>query len=78
MPNKVLNQPRIQRINTFIPVVLLSALVAVQTFTSQQRIVVDHRGAGLLVAAISLRFKAPFPLMMLLAGMTSALFYRFA
>lgn len=75
-PDSILNQPRIQRINTFIPVVLLSALVAVQTFGSKQNVVVDHRLAGVAVAAIALRFKASFPLVMLTAALASALVYR--
>ena len=76
-PESILNQPRIQRINTFIPVVLLSALVAVQTFGSKQEVVVDHRLAGVAAAAIALKFRAPFPIMMLIAGITSAVLYRF-
>ena len=75
-PESILNQPRIQRINTFIPIVLLSALVAVQTLGSQKEIVLDHRALGVAAAAIALRFKAPFPLMMLTAALVSALSYR--
>ena len=76
-PESILNQPRIQRINTFIPIVLLSALVAVQTLGSQKEITLDHRALGVAAAAIALRFKAPFPLMMLTAAIVSALAYRY-
>ncbi|MEY3736897.1 MAG: hypothetical protein RLZZ251_613 [Actinomycetota bacterium] len=75
-PDSLLNQPRIQRINTFIPIVLLSALVAVQTLGSQKAVVVDHRLVGVVAAAVALRFKAPFPLMMLTAAIVSAVIYR--
>lgn len=76
-PESILNQPRIQRINSFIPIVLLSALVAVQTLGAKQEVVLDHRIVGVTAAAIALRFKAPFPLMMLTAALISALTYRF-
>ena len=76
LPESLLNRPVIQRINSFIPIALLSALVAVQTFGADRNIVVDHRLAGVGAAAIALRFKASFPVMMLLAAIVSALVYR--
>ena len=76
IPDSLFANPRFQRINTLIPVVLLSALVAVQTLGNKASLVIDQRLAGVLVAAIALKFKAPFPLMMLLAAVTSALLYR--
>lgn len=76
VPQSILNHPRIQRINTFIPISLLSALVAVQTFTHKQELVIDHRLPGLAVAALALRWRAPFPVMMILAAITSAVIYK--
>ena len=76
IPDSLFANPRFQRINTLIPVVLLSALVAVQTFGNKSALVIDQRLAGVLVAAIALKLKAPFPLMMVLAALTSALIYR--
>lgn len=76
LPESLLNRPIIQRINSLIPIALLSALVAVQTFGADQNIAVDHRLAGVGAAAIALRFKASFPVMMLLAAIVSALVYR--
>ena len=76
LPESLLNRPIIQRINALIPIALLSALVAVQTFGTDQNIVVDHRLAGVGAAAIALRFKVSFPVMMLLAAIVSALVYR--
>ena len=46
LPQSTLNNPRVQRINTFIPIVLLSALVSVQTLTFNSEVVIDHRLAG--------------------------------
>ena len=76
-PESILNQPRIQRINSYIPIVLLSALVAVQTLGVKQEVVIDHRLAGVTAAALALRLKASFPLMMLTAALVSALIYRY-
>lgn len=76
LPESLLNNPRIQRINTYIPIVLLSALVAVQTLTVESDIAIDHRLVGVLVAAIALKMRVSFPLMMISAAMTSALVYN--
>lgn len=78
LPQSLLNRPRIQRINELIPVVLLSALVAVQTLTKNGNLAIDHRLLGVIVAAIALRFNAPFPIMMALAALASALTYNFS
>lgn len=76
IPESILNRPRLQRINVLIPVVLLSSLVAIQTFANEAQITIDHRLAGVTVAAVALKFRASFPIMMLLAAITSALVYR--
>ena len=55
---------------------LLSALVAVQTLTVESDIVIDHRLVGVVVAAIALKMRVSFPLMMISAAMTSALVYN--
>jgi branched-subunit amino acid transport protein len=77
LPESTLNNPRIQRVNTFIPIVLLSALVAVQTLTMDSEIIVDHRLVGVLVAAIALKMRVSFPVMMVSAALSSAMVYHF-
>lgn len=77
LPESTLNNPRIQRVNTFIPIVLLSALVAVQTLTIESKIIVDHRLIGVLVAAIALKMRVSFPIMMVSAAFSSAMVYHF-
>jgi branched-subunit amino acid transport protein len=77
LPQSMLNNPRLQRINTFIPIVLLSALVSVQTMTLNSEVVIDHRLAGVAVAALALKMRVSFPLMMVAAALTSALIYNF-
>lgn len=77
IPEKWLSHPRIQRINNLIPVALLSALVAVQSLTDKTKYVFDQRAAGVVVALIALKAKAPFPVVVLGAALTSAIVYKF-
>jgi len=77
VPEKWLSHPRIQSINALIPIALLSALVAVQTFTEKSQLMIDQRLLGLSVAIIALLLKVPFPLVVISAAASSALLYRF-
>ena len=52
-------------------------LVTVQSFTEKTKLVIDHRAAGIAVAFAALLAKAPFPVVIILAGVSSALVYRF-
>lgn len=76
IPERWLAHPKIQRINALIPIALLSALVAVQTFTDKGTVSIDHRLAGVSVAIIALMLKAPFPIVVLSAAVTSATVYN--
>lgn len=76
IPAKYLSHPRALRINTLIPVALLSALVAVQTFTNKTELVIDQRVGGLIAAIVALIFKAPFPVVVIAAAATSAALFR--
>ena len=76
IPQHWLEHPKIQRINAIIPIALLSALVAVQTFTEKSKLMIDHRLAGVSVAAIALLLKAPFPVVVLSAAISSAAIYN--
>jgi len=76
IPERWLAHPKIQRINTLIPIALLSALVAVQTFTNKSTVSIDHRLAGVSVAIIALLLKAPFPIVVLSAAISSAIIYN--
>jgi branched-subunit amino acid transport protein len=77
VPERWLSHPRIQKVNALIPIALLSALVAAQTFTSESKLMIDHRLLGLSVAILALLLKAPFPVVVITAATTSALLYRF-
>ena len=76
VPEKFLTNPRMLRINMLIPIALLSALVGVQTLTSKGKWVFDQRLAGVIVALIALRFKAPYFVVVISAAITSAVIYR--
>jgi branched-subunit amino acid transport protein len=77
IPQSWLAHPRIQRINTLVPIALLSALVAVQTFTDKTKFVLDQRAAGVGVAIAALIAKAPFPVVVVGAAIASSLIYNF-
>ena len=77
IPAKVISRERVLRINTLIPIVLLAALVAVQTMTTEGTPVIDHRIAGLCAGAIALYLKRSFLTVMLVAGIVGSLFYNF-
>lgn len=77
IPERYLSHPTVQRVNSLIPVALLSALVAVQTFTEKSRLLVDHRAAGVAVAVVALLLRAPFPLVVISSALTSAVLYHF-
>lgn len=76
VPERFLSHPRILRINTLIPIALLSALVAVQTVTDKSKLVIDQRLGGIAVAVIALFLKAPFPVVVIGSATASALLYR--
>ena len=77
VPEKFLTNPRMLRINTLIPIALLSALVGVQTLTEKGKWVIDQRVAGVIVALIALRLKAPYFVVVISAAATSAAIFHF-
>ena len=76
IPEKYVSNPRALRINTLIPIALLSALVGVQTVTQKGQWVIDQRLAGVAVALIALSLKAPYFVVVISAAITSAALYR--
>ena len=72
VPAAWLENARIQKFALYLPTALLAALVAVQSLGSEKNIVFDARSIGVLVAAVALFFKASFPIVVLLAALTSA------
>ncbi|MFF9869024.1 AzlD domain-containing protein [Streptomyces sp. NPDC013953] len=60
VPAAALEKPLVQRLSALLPVALLAALTAQQTFSAGDALVVDARGAGLAAAALALVLRAPF------------------
>jgi branched-subunit amino acid transport protein len=52
---------------------LLAALVATQAFASDEALVLDERGAGLVAAAVAILLKAPLLVVVVAAAVTAAL-----
>jgi branched-subunit amino acid transport protein len=73
VPAAWVEQPWVARVVDFVPAALLAALVAVQAFSSGQELVVDGRLAGLAVAAVALALRAPFIVVLIVAGAAGAL-----
>lgn len=73
VPASVLQNGWLMRVATLMPVALLSALVAVQTFGSGQGLTLDARAAGLAVAVVALLLRAPFLVVVVVAAITAAL-----
>jgi hypothetical protein len=72
VPMAVLQRPRVQRLAALLPVVLLAALIAVQTFAQGQVVSLDARAVGVLVAGIAVWRRAPFLLVVALAVAVTA------
>lgn len=73
VPARVLERAAVTRVAGMVTVALLAALVAVQGATSGRGLVLDSRIPALLVAAIALKLRAPFLLVVVLAAATAAL-----
>ncbi len=78
VPPAWVERPWVARVVEFVPAALLAALVAVQAATSGPDLVVDGRLAGLAVAAVALALRAPFIVVLALAGATGALLHAVA
>jgi branched-subunit amino acid transport protein len=73
VPAAWVEQPWVARVVDFVPAALLAALVAVQAATSGSHLVADGRLVGLAVAAVALALRAPFIVVLVLAGAAGAL-----
>ncbi|MFA9446630.1 AzlD domain-containing protein [Egicoccus sp. AB-alg6-2] len=73
VPDRVLERPAVRQIAGMLPVALLAALVAVQTFASGTALVLDARLAGVTVAVVAVLVRAPFLVVVLAAMATTAL-----
>ncbi|WP_200301602.1 AzlD domain-containing protein [Streptomyces adelaidensis] len=72
VPTGVLERPLVQRLAALLPVALLAALTAQQTFADGQVLVLDARASGLAAAAVALLLRAPFLLVVAAAVIVTA------
>lgn len=60
VPAQALERPLVRRLAGLVPVALLAALIAQQSFSADGALVVDARAAGLGAAGLALVLRAPF------------------
>ncbi|WP_329174047.1 AzlD domain-containing protein [Streptomyces sp. NBC_01477] len=73
VPAGVLERPLVKRLAALVPIALLAALTALQTFgTDQLRLAVDARAAGLAAAWVAVLLRAPFLVVIAAAVLVTA------
>ncbi|WP_394429698.1 AzlD domain-containing protein [Streptomyces sp. SGAir0957] len=60
VPAGALERPAVKRLAALLPVALLAALTAQQTFAEGRELILDARAAGVAAAAVALLLRAPF------------------
>ncbi|MDQ2944016.1 MAG: AzlD domain-containing protein [Candidatus Dormibacteraeota bacterium] len=73
LPARMLQDARVQRTVPLVPIALLAALVATQTFSTGRHLVLDVRAAALAVAIVAVLLRAPFLIVIAAAAATAAL-----
>jgi hypothetical protein len=73
VPERTLEKPVVARIAGLLTVALLAALLATQTMTTQSQIVFDGRLVAVAVAAVLLKLRAPFLVVVVAAAAVAAL-----
>jgi len=72
IPAGVLERPLVRSLAALLPVALLAALTAQQTFADGRVLVMDAKAAGLAAAAVALILRAPFLLVVAAAVVVTA------
>lgn len=73
LPQRWLQNDRVQRTVPLFPIALLSALIATGTFATGQHLQIDVRAAALVVAAGAVLLRAPFLVVVAAAAASAAL-----
>lgn len=72
VPRDQLERPTVVAVTALLPVALLAALVAVQALASGHALVADARVAGVAAAVTALLLRAPFLVVIAVAGVVAA------
>ncbi|MFI7384133.1 AzlD domain-containing protein [Streptomyces sp. NPDC049813] len=72
VPAGALERPVVKRLAALLPVALLAALTAQQTFAEGRVLVLDAKAAGLAAAALALLLRAPFLVVVAVAVVVTA------
>lgn len=73
VPRRILDHPRVAASANYLTVALMSALVGVQTFTTQNQMVIDARFAAVLLAVLLTALRVPFLVMVASSATLAAL-----
>ncbi len=72
VPQQVLDSPRVRAVAVLLPIALLAALTAVQTFSDGRGLTLDARAAGVAAATVALALRAPFLVVIVVAALVAA------
>ncbi|MEU2793892.1 AzlD domain-containing protein [Streptomyces sp. NPDC007100] len=72
VPAGALERPLVKRLAALLPVALLAALAAQETFSDGQHLLVDAKVAGIGAAVVALLLRAPFLLVVAVAVAVTA------
>jgi predicted aconitase with swiveling domain len=72
VPDRVLRDPRVQRVGLLLPAATLAALTLTQTATTGSDLVLDARAAGVAVAILAIVLRRPFLVVVASAVLTTA------
>jgi uncharacterized membrane protein len=73
VPKRVLEDRRVQRVAALMPVALLAALIATQSFSQGRHLSIDARVIGVACAVVAVLRRAPFLLVVGVAAAATAL-----
>jgi branched-subunit amino acid transport protein len=73
LPARLLEDARVQRTIPLVPIALLAALIATNTFSTGNHLVLDVRAAAIGVAVVAVLLRAPFLVVVVSAAATAAL-----
>ena len=72
LPERVLARPLVRKVAALMPIALLAALAATETFSTGRTLVIDARAAGLAFAVVALILRAPFLVVVIGAAAVTA------